>query len=56
MITIYTEGAVPAETAARLDRFTSQNLASIQAGLAAAMAAGRGAGEASLSTPSTTPP
>jgi exosortase A len=41
MITLYTEGDSPRDTAARLDRFTSQHLAAIQASLAAAQAAGR---------------
>lgn len=41
MITLYTEGDSPRDTAARLDRFSAQHLAALQASLAAAQAAGR---------------
>ncbi len=41
MITLYTEGELPRDTAARLDRFSSQHLAAILDSLAAAQAAGR---------------
>lgn len=58
MITVFTEGAVPAQTAARLDPFTGRHLAAIAAGLDAAMTAGRRADASSrtpTATPSTTP-
>lgn len=56
MITVFTEGLSVQDTAARLDRFTSQNLAALDASLNAAMAAGRRAARPPFpptSTPST---